>query len=287
MHAVKLNQSNEPLPPLDTRFKLGPEMTDVQARFLEKHGFLVFDQVINMDEVNRMTSEIERIGEEWVKDGVRKVNGVPLFRGKDHEGHPFIQRLAFTSMHSEYIKSILHDPRFDPVRRLIGENARVGDQEKDGAVVSRYINCPGSVYPRLGWHTDGLRDVFYLRAPKQMLNIGLHFDECNEDDGGLRLIPGTHDQGFWDTIFRKANFISHDVDPNELKVETKPGDLTIHDGRLWHRVQKSEHKGAKSLRRVMYVPYLTDKFQPKNENSSTPVYHHLSKLMCWYKRNFN
>ena len=122
--------------------------------------------------------------------------------------------------------------------------------------------------------------------PKQMLNVGLHFDECSEDDGGLRLIPGTHNQGFWDTVFRKANFISHDIDPNEVKVSTKPGDLTIHDGRLWHRVQKSKNEGAESLRRVMYVPYLTDEYQPKDENSPTPLYHHLSKVMCWFKRNF-
>ena len=286
MHAHKIEHPREELPPLNTRFELGSELTDIQARFLDKHGFLVFNQVINMDEVNRMISEIERIGEEWVRDDVREVNGVPLFRGKNHDGKPFIQRLAFTSMYSEYIQGILHDKRFEPIRRLIGQNARVGDQEKDGAVVSRYINSPGSVYPKLGWHTDGLRDIFYLRMPKQMLNVGLHFDECKEEDGGLRLIPGTHNQGFWDTVFRKANFISHDIDPNELKVETKPGDLTIHDGRLWHRVQKSEHTGAKSLRRVMYVPYLTDEYSPKSENSPTPLYHHLSKIMCWYKRNF-
>ena len=279
-----MHESN--LPPLNTRFTLGPEITPVQEQFLDTHGFLVFDQVISENEVAEMVSEFTRIGEEWAAQGRRSINGVPLFRGKDHRGEQFIQRLAFTSLHSAYIHQMLHDERFEPIRKLIGDKARVGDQEKDGAVVSRYLNCKGSVYPKLGWHTDGLRDVFYLRRPKRMLNVGLHFDECQTDDGGLRLIPGTHNQGFWDTVFRKANFISHDEDPNEVAVNTKPGDLTIHDGRLWHRVQQSKHTGERSLRRVMYVPYLTDEYQPKSSDSPTPLYHHLSKAMCWYKRNF-
>lgn len=286
MHMPKPEISNEQLPPLDTRFKLGAEITPVQAKFLDVHGFLVFEQVLKPEEVSAMNGEIERIGNEWKQEDRRSINGVPLFRGKDHEGQPFIQRLAFTSTHSEIIRNVLHDERFNPIRTLIGKDARVGDQEKDGAVVSRYINCKGSVYPKLGWHTDGLRDIFYGRMPQQMLNVGLHFDRCGIDEGGLRLIPGTHQQGFWSTVFRKPYFISHGVDEKEIAVFTEPGDLTIHDGRLWHRVQKSNHVGAKSLRRVMYVPYLTHEFQPKNDNSPTPIYHYLSMIMCWFKRNF-
>ena len=30
--------------------------------------------------------------------------------------------------------------------------------EKDGVVVNRFLNMPGSAHPRLGWHTDGLRE---------------------------------------------------------------------------------------------------------------------------------
>ena len=41
---------------------------------------------------------------------------------------------------------------------LIGHNVRIGDEEKDGCVVNTYLNIEGSIYPKLGWHTDGLRD---------------------------------------------------------------------------------------------------------------------------------
>lgn len=261
--------------PISTRFKLGAEITPVQEAFLDLHGFLVFEQVARLDEVKGILAELDRIEQQWLSEHRKEVFGIPLFSGKGTDGKPFIQRFPFSSCFSEYIREFVRDERFAPVRGLIGENTRVGDQEKDGVVVNRYINLPGSVYPKLGWHTDGLRDLFYLRMPKQMLNVGLHFDRIKKQDGGLRLIPGTHNQGFFSMCFSKPYFVSHSPDPREIAVETEPGDLTVHDGRLWHRVQASPHTGERSLRRSMYVPYLTDEFQPKGEGSRTPLYHHL------------
>ena len=112
-----------------------------------------------------------------------------------------------------------------------------------------------------------------------MLNVGLHFDRCTRESGGLRLLAGTHRQGFFSMCFKKPYFIWHRPDADEVAVETHPGDLTLHDGRLWHRVQGSPHTGKASLRRTMYVPYLTDAYQPKNDKSSTPFYHHLGIWM--------
>ncbi len=257
-----------------TRFTLGPEITSEQRRFLDEHGFLVFSNVAREAEVRMIASELDRIEDRWLSEQRSTVNGIPLFWGKN-EGKPFLQRFPFTSTFSEDIKGFVRDPRFAPIRDLVGQGARVGDSEKDGVVVNRYINVPGSVHPRLGWHTDGLRDLFYLRMPKPMLNIGLHLDRCTRDNGGLRLIPGSHKQGFWSMCFRKVYFLSHAPDRDEVAVETEPGDLTVHDGRLWHRVAVSTRTGAASLRRSMYVPYLTDPYEPKSEASKTPLYHHL------------
>ena len=182
---------------------------------------------------------MERIEAAWLAEGRKRVFGIPLFFGKDETGRPFLQRLAFTSVFSERVHAFVRDPRFAPILDLVGDGARVGDREKDGVVFNRYLNVPGSVYPRLGWHTDGLRDLFYGRMPQEMLNIGLHLDRCRRENGGLRLIPGSHRQGFWSMCFRKPYFVSHGEDPAEVCVETEPGDLTVHDGRLWHRVARS------------------------------------------------
>ena len=82
---------------------------------------------------------------------------------------------------------------------------------------------------------------------------------------------------------RKPYFVSHRPDAEEFAVETRPGDLTVHDGRLWHRVARSQRSGAASLRRSMYVPYLTGPYEPKSERSQTPAYHHLGRLQRWLR----
>ncbi len=267
--------------PLASRFGLGEALTPLQRAFLTRNGFIVFGNVARRDELLAIDAEVQRIQERWLAEERRKVYGIPLFVGRDPEGSPFVQRFAFTSMFSDVVRAFVRDRRFDPVRALIGDDTRVGDQEKDGVVFNRNLNVPGSAYPRLGWHTDGLRDLFYLRKPGPMLNVGLHFDRVTAADGGLRIIPGTHQQSFWGMCFHKPYFVAHAPDPREVAVETYPGDLTVHDGRTWHRVEASPHTGWASLRRTMYVPYLTDAYQPKGEDSPTPLYHHLGRALRW------
>ncbi|MCA9611481.1 MAG: phytanoyl-CoA dioxygenase family protein [Sandaracinus sp.] len=265
--------------PLATRFELGETITPVQRAFLDEHGYLVFAKVLQVDEVARVLSEIDALQERWIAEERREVHGIPLFVGRDPDGKPFIQRFAFSSLFSEYLHELVRDPRFAPVRSLVGDEARVGDREKDGLVFNRNLNVPGSAYPRLGWHTDGLRDLFLNRAvPGPMLNVGLHFDRVKREDGGLRILPGSHRQGFLSMLARKPYFVDHRPDPDEIVVETEPGDLTVHDGRTWHRVERSPHVGWQSLRRTMYVPYVTDAYAPKDERSKTPFYHRLGRI---------
>lgn len=270
--------------PLDTRFELGDEVTPLQRAFLDKNGFCIFAGVATPEELDAVYSEVCAIQERWLSERRKKVYGIPLFAGRDPEGRPFIQRFAFTSNYSEAIREFVTDERFEAIRRLIGENARVGHEEKDGVVFNRNLNVSGSAYPRLGWHTDGLRSLFYGRLPGPMLNVGLHFDKIRKEQGGLRLIPGSHKQGFWDMALGKPYFVNHRPDPWEVSVETEPGDLTVHDGRLWHRVEKNPTTGWDSLRRTMYVPYICDDYSPKSEDSPTPLYHQLGRGLRWAKQ---
>lgn len=274
------------LPPINTRYQLGPILTPEQKRFLSGYGFLHFEQVASAEEVAGIIGELEKIAQVWAGENRKSVNGIPLFWGKDDRGKKFLQRYAFTSRYSEYISEFVRSERFEPIRKMVGDDARVAENEKDGVVVNRYMNVPESIHPRLGWHTDGLRDLFYLRMPQEMLNVGLHLDDCDTYNGGLRLIPGTHRQGFMSMCFKKPYFVDHRSDDEEICVTTRAGDLTIHDGRLWHRVARSKLYGQASLRRTMFVPYLTGPYEPKNDKSKTPGYHHLGRAMRAAKSKF-
>jgi hypothetical protein len=54
--------------------------------------------------------------------------------------------------------------------------------------------------------------------------------------------------------------------------------VTVHDGRLWHRVARATVTGDASQRRTLYVPYLKGPYEPKDEGSPTPFYHRLQRL---------
>ncbi|HHO52394.1 MAG TPA: phytanoyl-CoA dioxygenase [Deltaproteobacteria bacterium] len=262
--------------PLDVRFHLGPQVTPIQRAFLDHHGYLVFDRVASEAEVARILDEADQVQARLISEQREAVFGVPIWIGSDPEGEPYLQRLAFTSVFSEFIHEFVRDERFEPVRQLVGEDARVGDREKDGVVLNRYLNHPGSLRPGVGWHTDGLRDVFYnWRMPDPQLNVGLHLHRVRPEQGGLRILPGTHNQGVFSTLFKKPYFVYHRPDPREIAVETWPGDLTVHDGRTWHRVAPNPAEGWPSLRVSMYVPYVTDAYQPKDEHTRPLLYHRL------------
>ena len=113
-----------------------------------------------------------------------------------------------------------------------------------------------------------------------MLNVGIHLDNFATNNGGLRLLPGTHNKGIGTLLFKKFYFLSNKEDKNEIGLTVEAGDLTVHDGRLWHRVAQSPHVGEKSRRRVMYVPIITGKFQPRTEESKPLLY---QRLITRYK----
>ncbi|MEL6346352.1 MAG: phytanoyl-CoA dioxygenase family protein [Myxococcota bacterium] len=275
--------------PSTSRFMLRDRVTPVQRAFLHHFGFLLFDRVLQALEVERFLAEIDRIQAHLLQTQQKWIFGVPIWFGQDPDGQPYVQRLAFANVFSADIEALIQDDRFEPVRQLIGADARIGYREKDGVVVNRYLNHPGSLRGGAAWHTDGLRDLFYnARMPDPQLNVGLHLSRIRPStDGGLRILPGTHQQGVRNMLFGKATWLDNRPDAREVAIETWPGDLTVHDGRAWHRVQPSSRQGWESQRVSVYVPYLTDEYQPKGPSTRPMMYMRLFHAVMQAKRLLN
>jgi len=255
-------------------FELAEQVTSEQLELFDRYGAIIFRNFINRDTVQAYLAEITRIESEWLAEGREKVNGIPLKFGKDEHGNKTIQRLCFTSLHSTILHELLADKRLSALLDLVKPyEGRIGENEKDGLVVNNYIHTPNSAFSQMGWHTDSPRDLFLGQRIMPMLNVGIHLDDCPIENGGLRILPGTHKQGMLKLLFKKKYFVDHRADAREVGFDIHAGDLTVHDGRLWHRVQQSPHYGEKSRRRVMYIPVVTGKYMPKDTNSKTPFYH--------------
>ena len=129
---------------------------------------------------------------------------------------------------------------------------------------------------QMGWHTDSLRDVFYGRKILPMLNIGINLTDSTKEQGGLRVLKGTHKQSIYQMLFRKPYYVNNETDEKEIAIEANAGDVTVHHGHIWHRVATSSLEGKASRRITMYIPVVCGKYAPKNENSATPFYHHMN-----------
>ena len=260
-------------------FTLGTSLTPEQQTFFDTHGFIRFRNVANQQEVAALREALDQLSERWNTAGKTTALGIPIQWGLKPDGQRYVQRFAYTSHYSPVIADFCTSERFEPVRGLCGQDARLAQTEKDGVVVNDFINDEGSRWKRLGWHTDGLRDLFYLTLPEPMLNVGLYLDDCPTEKGGVRLLPGTHTQGFWSMAFRKAYFVDHRPDAEEIALTARSGDLTIHDGRLWHRTEQAEVAGPESRRRTMYMAFVDGPERHRTEDSSAPFYHRLRGLV--------
>jgi phytanoyl-CoA hydroxylase len=261
------------------KFTFEGTLTQEQITFFRENGFIHFEKFSTSETVDDIISSTEAVQTKWINDNIQKVNGVPIKYGVDEHGNTIVQRFAFTNKYSHAVKAFANDPALQALKVLMPDGARLGLDEKDGVVFNHYVNTEGSNFFHMGWHTDSARDIFYGTKVAPMLNIGFYLDDSTADKGGLRILPGTHKQSLWDLFFRKKYYLNNEADKNEVLVDAKAGDLVIHDGRIWHRVAPSPLTGAASRRRVMYIPMIVGKYQPKTEKSSTPLYLHLLPLI--------
>lgn len=260
-------------------FRLDGQLTAPQKTFFQKNGYLHFKQFVDKSTVTQFVNEVNSVQQQLLQQNIQKVNGIPLKYGNDVDGSVIIQRLAFASHYSNTLSYFLKDTRLQTLLQLISPfEGRIGENEKDGLVVNHYINTENSHFRQMGWHTDSPRDLFLGSRILPMLNVGLHLDNCTAESGGLRVLPGTHHQNLFQLLFKKKYFIDHQPDKNEVGFDIEAGDLTIHDGRLWHRVQQSSLTGEHSRRRVMYIPVITGARHVKHANSPTPFYHRLAQI---------
>jgi phytanoyl-CoA hydroxylase len=262
-----------------TTFTLGNSLTAEQKEFFEEHGFIHFSNALTPATVQAIIGASEQVQDKWISENVEKINGVPIKYGNDLDGKKIVQRFAFINKHTPVLSDLLKDERLKGLLELIGPDARIGEDEKDGMVFNHYVNGPESKFTKMGWHTDGLRDIFYGGRLNPMLNLGIHLSTLQPENGGLRIIPGTHKQSLFSMLFKKRYFIDNRPDKNEIAIMPKAGDITVHDGRLWHRVAQSSVVGEASRRRVIYVPLIAGKYEPKNEKSPTLFYQRFAGIV--------
>lgn len=259
-------------------FELDERLTAEQADFLDTYGFIRFKRFVSRQRAAELYGAVLEVNDKLIAEGRESINGVPLIFGKRKDGSRYIQRFCFTSLQHAMFSEFLKDKRFKGILEMAGPGYRIAEDERDGLVVNRFRNEEGAKYKRLGWHTDSLRDLFYLEKPRRYLNVGFYMSDSPIERGGLRVLPCTHNQSIASLLTQKVHFMDDVPDENELAVTAEAGDLTIHDGRIWHRTALATWTGDESERCVSYLPLMDGPVKRKTAESATPLYFKLKGL---------
>ena len=255
---------------VNKKFTLGEHITPEQQKFYDTFGFVHFKKVFSEETIMKMREAIAAAQQKCVDERITEINGVPVKFGQTTDGRMVSQRTPFMNVLSPYINEIVTSPMLKPLLEFI-PGSRFGLGERDGVVINHYINAKKSKFKKLGWHNDSMRDLFYFEKIRPMLNVGIGLFPSSQTLGGLRLIPGTHLQSIFGFLFGKLHILDNRPDPREIPVEVEVGDLTIHDGRLWHRAASPTVKMSNE-RKSLYFPILCGPYKPKNKDSKPPLY---------------
>ncbi|MEY2829603.1 MAG: hypothetical protein RIQ33_1461 [Bacteroidota bacterium] len=268
---------------INKKFTLTTKVEQEHIDFYNHFGFIHYKNFISDEHVQKIWKSIENAHDKLIAEGVEMLHGIPIKFGKDENGKAIIHRLPFTNVVADEVAKLYNDPRFEMLKNFIPNfEPRFGFKEKDGVVTNYYINTENSNFRQMGWHTDVTRDVAMGKKLLPMINVGIYLDDSTEKNGGLRIIPCSQNQNMLSMLFKKVQFVNTKKDPKEILLKANAGDLALHDGRMWHRVGKSDFMGAPSRRRVMYVPIICGDVEERNAHSKTPFYHKL-KIFAKHK----
>jgi ectoine hydroxylase-related dioxygenase (phytanoyl-CoA dioxygenase family) len=127
---------------------------------------------------------------------------------------------------------LLHNKVLDLVEPIIGPNI--------GLWSSHFISKDAYTGRATPWHEDSAFWEGRLSEYDKIVTVWLAIDPSNRANGCMRVIPGTHNNGF--SQYKGADatvntFDSQIADVDESKAvyfELKPGECSLHDSRIVH-----------------------------------------------------
>lgn len=219
----------------NTQPSVAPRLTSDEVRQFNERGYLIHNRpVLPAPRFDALKGTFESLLEEWTATGVS--------RSPEHMDVPH-----FWS--PQLFDFLFDDAVLDLVEPIIGP---------DIVLFSSHFICkPPAVGKRVPWHEDSA----YWKGrldPMTVVTVWLAIDPSTTANGCMRVIPGTHDNGFsdyesvadpdkqvFDTEIRKES-----VDESKaVDIVLAPNECSLHDGRIIHG--SSANTGA--MRRCGYT----------------------------------
>jgi len=210
---------------------------------IEEHGFAVVPQVLSTRELIPILVSLADLEPPRGKAGIRHV-----------VNHPTVKVVAQNPRLLEMAQAVLGSGAF-PFRATLFDKTPEGNR-----LLSWHQDTALPVQDRTetpGWSTWQEKEgVLYAKAPasalEQVLALRLHLDDCTEQNGPLRVIPGTHGLG----ILSEAEIERHATYDNPVDCVAARGSVVAMRPLVIHASSRSRSQAPV---RVLHIEYAAAK----------------------------
>lgn len=227
---------------------------------LNQDGVVTFGRILTDAELVKARANVDRAVTAYTKHGNRP------------------EKLDFIHTYDDYFASLVAHPRLlDVVESVIGP---------DIVLFSSHLLCkPDGDGREVAWHQDG---AYWPIEPMNAISLWLALDDCDAENGCMRMIPGTHIQGRLD-----HSFAEHEDDPVVMKtldqhqynvadavdVCLKAGECSLHLPWIIHGSNANHSSRRRAGLPIRYIPGST-RVAPVDELSYNPDFPRLD-----YRKN--
>jgi phytanoyl-CoA hydroxylase len=253
-----------------------PNAIDEEAQsFFQKNGYLVVDQALPPDDLQRLLTETVDI----VRGRLGPFGGLPDSTEEESDDDVLRKVLCIHQVHkfSPFMRSMLSQRSIiDVLTRVIGPNVKCMQS-------MLFIKAAGK--PGQAWHQD---EDYIPTRDRSLTGAWIAMDDATIENGCLWVIPGSHKPGIlwpqyahadkrFDCAWESYDFPYSDAD--SIPVEVRKGSIVFFNGYLLHR--SLPNKANAGYRRCLVnhymsaeslLPWFTKKSMPEEAKGATADY---------------
>jgi len=207
-----------------------------------KDGYVVVPAFLSDDDFSELNENLDR----YIRDVVPTLPNRYAFYQEKHRPET-LKQLQFMGENDLYFRRYIEHVRWKELAEaLLGEPLEFKQPQ--------WFNKPPNTNHATPPHQD---NYYFCLRPPSVLTMWLALDRVNEENGGLRYIPGSHRLGLrshsgTDVIGFSQGITDYGPDDEaaEVLIRLEPGDLVCHHGELIHRAGAN---GSKDLWRRAFA----------------------------------
>jgi ectoine hydroxylase-related dioxygenase (phytanoyl-CoA dioxygenase family) len=217
---------------------------DAVDAFFGEHGFAVLRGLYTEPELQELELELEHQQRRLLAGELPVECGTVILDDPDAviDGAPFAHYVCHVTEVSEIARAATYHPALVAVvRRLLGEQAWLLEDDRFGVVYQDARPGDRSGYSRIGWHSDHQSGPHLEVWPS--VGVTIHVDATSPRNGFLRVLPGSH-LGGTDEMPLGFEHV-----PGEIALYCERGDVLLHHSDLWHSAARATDDGPGAIRR--------------------------------------